>query len=103
MSLAGRELILGVTGSIAAFKAVYLLRELTRAGARVTVGPTAHADRFVAPLTWRTLSGRPVLTDLFDPQSGEAVEHVALAERADAMLVAPATAHLIARAAHGLA
>jgi phosphopantothenoylcysteine decarboxylase/phosphopantothenate--cysteine ligase len=103
MPLAGRELILGVTGSIAAFKAAYLLRELTRAGARVTVVTTAHADRFVAPLTWRTLSGRPVLTDLFDPQSGEAVEHVALAERADAMLVAPATAHVIARAAHGLA
>ncbi|MET0850334.1 MAG: bifunctional phosphopantothenoylcysteine decarboxylase/phosphopantothenate--cysteine ligase CoaBC [Candidatus Rokuibacteriota bacterium] len=103
MPLAGRELILGVTGSIAAFKAAYLLRELTRAGARVTVVTTTHADRFVAPLTWRTLSGRPVLTDLFDPQSGDAVEHVALAERADAMLVAPATAHALARAAHGLA
>lgn len=103
MSLAGRELILGVTGSIAAFKAVLLLRELTRAGAGVTVVTTAHADRFVAPLTWRTLSGRPALSDLFDPASADAVEHVALAERAHAVVVAPATANLLAKAAHGLA
>jgi phosphopantothenoylcysteine decarboxylase/phosphopantothenate--cysteine ligase len=57
----------------------------------------------VGDLTWRTLSGRPVLSDLFDPQSGEAVEHVALAERADATVVAPATANLLAKAAHGIA
>jgi len=103
MSLAGRELILGVTGSIAAYKAVYLLRELTRLGAGVTVCLTEHAAQFVAPLTFRTLSGRPVLTDLFDPQSADAVEHVALAERAHAILVAPATANLLAKAAHGIA
>lgn len=103
MSLAGRELILGVTGSIAAYKAVYLLRELTRLGAGVTVCLTGHAREFVGPLTFRTLSGRPVLTDLFDPQSPDAVEHVALAERAHAVLVAPATANLLAKAAHGIA
>ena len=103
MSLAGRELILGVTGSIAAYKAVYLLRELTRLGAGVTVCLTEHARAFVGPLTFRTLSGRPVLTDLFDPQSPDAVEHVALAERAHAVLVAPATANLLAKAAHGIA
>ncbi len=103
MPLAQRELILGVTGSIAAYKAVYLLRELTRLGAGVTVVTTAHAEHFVGALTWRTLSGRPVLSDLFDPQSADAVEHVSLAERADAVVVAPATAHLLARAAHGLA
>ena len=85
MTLHNKELILGVTGSIAAYKAVYLLRELTRAGAQVTVVPTAHAQRFVGPLTFRTLSGRPVLTDLFDPQSAAAVEHVALAEQAAAV------------------
>ena len=101
--LAGRELILGVTGSIAAYKAVMLLRELTRAGARVTVVTTAHADHFVGPLTWRTLSGRPALSDLFDPASEDAVEHVALAERAHAIVVAPATANLLAKAAQGLA
>jgi len=103
MSLAGRELILGVTGSIAAYKAVYLLRELTRLGAAVTVCLSEHAREFVGPLTFRTLSGRPVLTNLFDPQSPDAVEHVALAERADAIVVAPATANLLAKAAHGLA
>src|SRR5580765_6783461 len=103
MSLQDKDLILGVTGSIAAYKAVYLLRELTRLGARVTVVTTAHADKFICPLTFRTLSGRPVLSDLFDPQSPEAVEHVALAERAHALVVAPATANLLARAAHGLA
>ncbi|MEK8035907.1 MAG: bifunctional phosphopantothenoylcysteine decarboxylase/phosphopantothenate--cysteine ligase CoaBC [candidate division NC10 bacterium] len=101
--LAGSELILGVTGSIAAYKAAYLLRELRRAGALVTVVTTAHAERFVGALTWRTLSGRPVLTDLFDPRSEEAVEHVALAERAHAVIVAPATANILAKAAHGLA
>jgi phosphopantothenoylcysteine decarboxylase/phosphopantothenate--cysteine ligase len=103
VALGGKELILGVTGSIAAYKAVYLLRELVRLGAAVTVVRTAHAERFVGDLTWRTLSGRPVLSDLFDPQSGEAVEHVALAERADAVVVAPATANLLAKAAHGIA
>jgi phosphopantothenoylcysteine decarboxylase / phosphopantothenate---cysteine ligase len=103
MSLDGRELVLGVTGSIAAYKAVVLLRELTRRGARVTVCLTEHARRFVTDLTFRTLSGRPVLTDLFDPQSEEAVEHVALAERAAAVVVAPATANLVAKAAHGVA
>jgi len=103
MSLAGRELILGVTGSIAAYKAVYLLRELTRLGAAVTVCLSEHAREFVGPLTFRTLSGRPVLTNLCDPQSPDAVEHMALAERADAIVVAPATANLLAKAAHGLA
>ena len=101
--LAGSELILGVTGSIAAYKAAYLLRELRRAGALVTVVTTAHAERFVGALTWRTLSARPVLSDLFDPRSEEAVEHVALAERAHAVIVAPATANILAKAAHGLA
>jgi phosphopantothenoylcysteine decarboxylase/phosphopantothenate--cysteine ligase len=102
-TLEGRELILGVTGSIAAYKAVYLLRELTRRGARVSVCLTEHARQFVGPLTFRTLSGRPVLTDLFDPQSEAAVEHVALAERAAAVVVAPATVNALGKAAHGIA
>jgi phosphopantothenoylcysteine decarboxylase/phosphopantothenate--cysteine ligase len=102
-ALGGKELILGVTGSIAAYKAVYLLRELTRLGAGVTVVLTEAGAGFVGPLTWRTLSGRPVLTDLFDPRSAAAVEHVALAERADALVVAPATANVLAKAAHGIA
>jgi phosphopantothenoylcysteine decarboxylase/phosphopantothenate--cysteine ligase len=101
--LDGRALVLGVTGSIAAYKAVVLLRELTRLGATVTVCLTDHAREFVGALTFRTLSGRPVLTDLFDPGGPEAVEHVALAERAAAVIVAPATANLLAKAAHGIA
>ena len=103
MSLAGKEIILGITGSIAAYKAVLLLRELTAGGAAVSVVMTAGAEHFVGPLTFRTLSGRPVLTNLFDPQSDEAVEHVALAERAHAFVVAPATANVLAKAAHGIA
>ncbi|MGH7305124.1 MAG: bifunctional phosphopantothenoylcysteine decarboxylase/phosphopantothenate--cysteine ligase CoaBC [Candidatus Rokuibacteriota bacterium] len=103
MSLDGRELILGVSGSIAAYKAVYLLRELTRLGASVTVCLSEHAREFVGPLTFRTLSRRPVLSNLFDPQSADAVEHVALAERAHAVVVAPATANVLAKAAHGIA
>ena len=103
VTLDGRELILGVTGSIAAYKAVYLLRELTRRGARVTVCLSEHAREFVGPLTFRTLSGRPVLTNLFDPQSDAAVEHVTLAEQAAALIVAPATANLLAKAAQGVA
>ena len=103
MSLAGKEIILGITGSIAAYKAVLLLRELTAGGAAVSVVMTAGAEHFVGPLTFRTLSGRPVLSNLFDPQSDEAVEHVALAERAHAFVVAPATANVLAKAAHGIA
>src|SRR4026209_274589 len=103
MTLQNKELILGVTRSIAAYKAVYLLRELTRAGARVTVCLSEHAREFVGPLTLRTLSGRPVLTNRFDPQSDAAVEHVTLAEQAAAVVVAPATANLLGKAAHGIA
>lgn len=102
-TLAGRELVLGVTGSIAAYKAAYLVRELRRLGAGVTVCLSEHAREFVGPLTFRTLSGRPALTNLFDPESPEAVEHVALAERAHAVIVAPATANVLAKAAHGIA
>jgi phosphopantothenoylcysteine decarboxylase/phosphopantothenate--cysteine ligase len=103
MRLDGREVVLGVTGSIAAYKAVLLLRELTALGAGVTVCLSEHARQFVGPLTFRTLSARPVLTDLFDPQSPDAVEHVAVAERAAAFVVAPATANALAKAAHGIA
>jgi len=103
MRLDGRELVLGVTGSIAAYKAVLLLRELTALGAGVTVCLSEHARQFVGPLTFRTLSARPVLTDLFDPRSPDAVEHVAVAERAAAFVVAPATANVLAKAAHGIA
>lgn len=102
-TLRGQEIVLGVTGSIAAYKAVYLLRELTRLGAGVAVVLTEHAQKFVGELTWRTLSGRPVLVDLFDPKTEAAVEHVTVAQRASGFVVAPATANVLAKAAHGVA
>ncbi|MGH7352238.1 MAG: bifunctional phosphopantothenoylcysteine decarboxylase/phosphopantothenate--cysteine ligase CoaBC, partial [Candidatus Methylomirabilales bacterium] len=102
-SLEGKEIILGVTGSIAAYKAVEILRELTRRGAAVTVVMTESAQRFVAPLTFETLSRRPVLTDLFTLEYDKQIGHVASAGRANLLLVAPATANTIAKFAYGLA
>ncbi|HET7854246.1 MAG TPA: flavoprotein, partial [Candidatus Methylomirabilis sp.] len=102
-SLEGKDIILGVTGSIAAYKAVEILRELTRRGASVTVVMTESAQRFVAPLTFETLSRRPVLTDLFTLEYDMQIGHVASAGRANLLLVAPATANTIAKFAHGLA
>lgn len=102
-SLEGKEIILGVTGSIAAYKAVEILRELTGRGANVTVVMTASAQRFVAPLTFETLSRRAVLTDLFTLDYDKHIGHVTAGERADLFLVAPATANTLAKLAHGLA
>ena len=102
-SLEGKEIILGVTGSIAAYKAVEILRELSRRGAAVTVVMTESAQRFVTPLTFETLSRRPVLTDLFTLEYDKQIGHVVSAGRADLLLVAPATANTIAKFAHGLA
>jgi phosphopantothenoylcysteine decarboxylase/phosphopantothenate--cysteine ligase len=99
--LTGRHVVLGVTGSIAAYKAVGLLRRLTEREAQVTVVMTAAAKRFVTPLTFHTLSGRPVYDDLFDPS--EEILHLSLASTADALLIAPATANTISRLARGAA
>ena len=98
-----KHLVLGVTGSIACYKALDLASKLTQAGALVDVVMTYGANQFVTPLAFRSLTHRPVVTDLFDPQSELSVEHVALAERADLVVVAPATAHYIAKVALGLA
>jgi phosphopantothenoylcysteine decarboxylase/phosphopantothenate--cysteine ligase len=100
-SIRGRHILLGVTGSIAAYKAVLLLRQLTRAGARVTVVMTASAQRFVAPLTFEGLSGEKAHTDLF--AEGPVLRHLSLAEEADLILVAPATANLIGKMTNGVA
>ncbi len=100
---AGKRVLLGVTGSIAAYKAADLASKLTQAGASVDVLMTWSATRFVTPLTFRSVTHRPVITDLFDVDSPEAVEHVALAKEADALVVAPATAHMLAKLALGLA
>jgi phosphopantothenoylcysteine decarboxylase/phosphopantothenate--cysteine ligase len=99
--LTGRQVVLGVTGSIAAYKAVGLLRRLTERGAQVTVVMTSAAKRFVAPLTFQVLSRRPVYEDLFDPR--EEILHLSLAQEADLLLIAPATANTLARLARGAA
>ncbi len=101
MTLSGKKIVLGVSGSIAAYKAVVLLRELQQAGAEVKVVLTAAAARFVAPLTFETLSRYPVFQDLWADGTSW-VEHVHLAEWADAFVVAPATANTLAKLAHGL-
>src|SRR3990172_8734033 len=103
MSLQGKEIVLGVTGSIAAYKAVELLRELVKAGASVKVVMTESAQRFVAPLTFATLSRQEVMTDLFTLDYDAKIRHIAATEGADLLLVAPATANVIGRFARGLA
>ncbi len=102
MSLNGRNVILGVSGSIAAYKVVQVARDLTQAGARVDVLMTEGATRFVTPLTFQTLTRRPVITDLWQDWTEDAQGHISLGEQADVMLVAPASAQTIARLALGL-
>ncbi len=99
----GHRVLLGVTGSIAVYKAVDLASKLSQAGAMVDVLMTPSAMEFVAPLTFRSITHRPVVTNLFDPDSPEAVGHVALAKAADILVIAPATAHTLGKLAWGLA
>ena len=98
-----KRVLLGISGSIAAYKAVDLASKLTQAGATVDVLMTYSATHFITPLTFRSITHRPVLVDLFDINSPQAIEHVALAKSADVLVAAPATAHLIAKLALGLA
>src|SRR5690606_34671768 len=101
--LSGKNIVLGVAGSIAAYKAAELASRLVQVGAQVDTVMTREATAFVAPLTFQALTHRPVIVDLFDPRSELAIDHVAVAKRADAILLAPATAQLIARLAAGMA
>ncbi len=102
MELSGRCVVVGIGGGIAAFKAVEVVRELGRRGAEVRVVMTPSATRFVGPMTLAGITGSPVVTDLWDPRySGEV--HVELGAWADAVIVAPATMNLLARAASGMA
>ncbi|HSH44366.1 MAG TPA: flavoprotein, partial [Longimicrobiales bacterium] len=96
---AGRRVLLGVTGGIAAYKVVQVARDLTQLGAEVDVVMTRSARAFVGPVTFEGVTGRPVLTDLVAP--GHALDHIRLAREADAVCVAPATADFMARAAAG--
>lgn len=102
-NLSGKHIVLGVTGSIAAYKAASLIRLLVKAGAEVQVVMTAAAREFITPLTLSTLSGRPVLCDFFDQSDGTWHSHVELGLWADLFIVAPATASTMAKMAYGIA
>lgn len=103
IDLAGRRVLLGVTGGIAAYKAAELVRRLGDAGAQVRVVMTENAARFVTPLTFQALSGHPVRLSLWDENAEAAMGHIELARWAEDILVAPASADFIARLAHGMA
>ena len=97
--LRGKHVLLGITGSIAAYKAAYIVRLLVREGAEVRVVMTAAAKHFISPLTLATLSRNPILTEFFDPENGQWNSHVSLGLWADLYLIAPASANTL----HGIA
>ena len=101
--MTGKKIILGVTGGIAAYKAAELCRLLAKAGAEVQVVMTAAAQQFVTPLTFQALSGKPVLTSLWDASQGDGMAHIHLTRAADLLLVAPASADFLAKLAQGRA
>lgn len=101
--LKGKKIVIGITGSIAAFKAPYLVRLLRKEGAEVKVMMTPCAKDFVTPLTLSTLSANPVLIDPFDPSDGSWNSHVELGRWADLYIIAPASANTLAKMAHGIA
>ena len=103
LNLEGKEIVLGVTGGIAAYKACALCSQLKKAGAMVHVILTKNACRFVTPLTFEQLTGRRTMVDTFDRNFSHQVEHISLAERTDLVIIAPATANVCAKLAHGLA
>lgn len=103
MKLSGKKIILSVTGSIAAYKAVLLLRLLTKEGADVQVLMTPTAKEFVTPVTFSALSGKPVLSDFFNEAGGDWNSHVEMGVEADLMIIAPATATTMGKMAGGIA
>ena len=103
LPLAGREVLLCVTGGIACYKAADLASKLVQAGAGVSVAMTDAAQRFVCPLTFQALTARAVYTTLWLPGRAHSAEHIALTDRAELVIVAPATADILAKLAAGLA
>ena len=97
------NIVLGVTGSIAAYKAADITSRLTKAGANVNVVLTTDAQKFITPLTFKTLSRNPVESDLYDEADGWKPMHIKLADEANLLLIAPATANVLAKLAHGIA
>ncbi|HEX3355372.1 MAG TPA: flavoprotein [Tepidisphaeraceae bacterium] len=102
IALKGREIIIAVCGGIAAYKVADVVSKLVQSGAGVSVVMTSDATKFIAPLTFEALSGRKVRTDTFDLVDTSDPQHIALTERSQLMLVAPATANIIAKVAHGI-
>jgi phosphopantothenoylcysteine decarboxylase / phosphopantothenate---cysteine ligase len=101
--LKDKTVVLGITGGIAAYKAADIASKLNKAGAKVEVIMTEAATKFITPLTMRNITGRQVVTDMFEPASQYSVEHIALADAADVVAIAPATANTIAKLAAGIA
>jgi phosphopantothenoylcysteine decarboxylase/phosphopantothenate--cysteine ligase len=101
--LRNKTIVLGITGGIAAYKAAEIASQLTQTGATVNVIMTEEALQFISPVTFRALTGRPVVTEMFDLASEFSIEHVSLARAADIVVVAPATANIIAKLAAGIA
>ncbi|MEG2453465.1 MAG: flavoprotein, partial [Clostridia bacterium] len=101
--LKGKTIVLGVTGCIAAYKACEIVSRLRKLEANVEVIMTPHAAQFVQPLSFETLSGNRVITDLFDRDFEWEVEHISLAKKADVFVIAPATANTIGKIASGIA
>lgn len=101
--LQGKNIVVGVTGGIAVYKVCQVVRSFKKLGANVDVIMTEHATRFVAPLTFETLSNRPVVTDMFAEKSHWDVEHISLAKKADLFVICPATANIVGKMACGIA
>lgn len=103
MSLSGREILIGVTGGIAAYKTAMLVSKLVQAGASVTVAMTPAAAKFVGPPTFAALTGRNVASEVFDDPDYPLGAHITLAQKAELFCIAPATANFLAKCAHGMA
>jgi len=101
--LSNKTIVLGITGGIAAYKAAEIASQLTQAGAKVNVIMTKEAIQFISPITLRAITGRPLVTEMFDLASEFSIEHVSLAKAADMVVIAPATANIIAKLAAGIA
>lgn len=102
-AVAGKEILIGISGGIAAYKVAELTSQLVQRGSRVSVVMTASAQKFIGQATFQALTGRPVYSELFAPQEHFIGEHIGLARRAELFVIAPATANTIGQIAHGLA
>ena len=98
-----KKIVLGITGSIASYKAAELIRLLKKCGADVQVVMTRSAKEFISPLTLQALSGKPVLQNIWDPSKANGMQHINLSREADLILIAPASANFIAKLANGIA